>query len=114
MTFVPTNFTVSGVVRNSIAAERRKNAKDFASFNNATITKTYQAIIPVKPGSDIAVLRWLTRESFDKKAAAESLTITGYTENTLLPADVKPEAANSIGNLSDYLWYKFTATASNA
>ena len=75
-------------------------------------TRTYTTVIPVEPGADAATLRWLTRESFERKAAGDLLTIVEYTETTLSADDIPPKAGKQLPRpISDYTWHKFTATA---
>lgn len=78
-------------------------------------TRTYTTVIPVEPDTDAAVLRWLTRESFERKAAGDLLTIVDFTETKLTAADIPPKAAKQLPRpISDYQWHRFTATATAA
>lgn len=78
-------------------------------------TRHYQTVIPVEPDTDLDVLRWLTRESFENKAAGDCLHIVDYKESTLTVDDIPPKAAKQLARpLGDYQWLKFEATATNA
>lgn len=75
-------------------------------------TRTYTTVVPVEPGTDMVTLRWLVRESFERKAADDLLTLADYTETELSVDDIPPKAAKQLPRpLSDYTWHKFTATA---
>lgn len=76
-------------------------------------TRTYHTVIPLEPGADVEVARWLTRESFERKADSDCLRITDYTEGTLTVDQIPPKAAQQLPRpLADYQWLSFTATAS--
>lgn len=78
-------------------------------------TRHYHTVIPVEPGADLEVLRWLTRESFTRKAESDCLHIVDYTESTVKLEDIPPKAAKQLSRpLSEYQWLKFEATATNA
>ena len=92
------------------------------------VTKTYRTVIPAPPGTDLEVMRWLVRESFDLKAASEGLTISDYTETELEANDLTPTSTSkqqsfasrvfeiifNIAPTDAYQWFQFTAVASNA
>lgn len=78
-------------------------------------TRHYHTVIPVEPDADLEVLRWLTRESFERRAASDCLHIIDYRESTVAAADIPPKAAKQLGRpLTDYRWFAFEATATNA
>ncbi len=77
--------------------------------------RRYRRIIPLLPSvsaEDLAVMRWLTRESFEATAAADGLTVVDYAEATVpagsIPAANKERLTRPIG---DYRWHEFTALA---
>lgn len=75
-------------------------------------TRTYHTIIPVEPDADLDVLRWLTRESFERKADSDCLRIVDYTETEIGADQIPPKAAKRLPRpVSDYQWHSFTATA---
>lgn len=77
-------------------------------------TRTYRTVVPVDPGADIDVLRWLARESFENKAEGDGLRITSWAEATIEPYDLPPKAAKQLGKpLTDFAFYEFTAQATN-
>lgn len=78
-------------------------------------TRTYRTIIPAEPNTDLTVMRWLVRESFERKASSDLLRITSYTESTLPPEDIAPKVAEELGKPIDhYQWFCFEAQAMNA
>lgn len=78
-------------------------------------TRTYRTVVPLDPGADLDVARWLARESFELKAAGDCLHIVTYAESTVTAADLPPKAAKQLGRPLDYYqWYEFTATATAA
>lgn len=75
-------------------------------------TRTYRSTIPVDKDADLAVMRWLMRESFERTATSDSLHITEYTEVEVAPEDIPPKVAKDLGRpVTDFLWFSFTATA---
>ncbi|ASR85227.1 minor tail protein [Mycobacterium phage SirPhilip] len=74
-------------------------------------TKSYRTIIPIEPGADVEVLRWLTRESFEKAAGFMGLTITEYGEREVPWTELPPKAAEHLPLRADeYEWREFTGT----
>lgn len=77
--------------------------------------RTYRTVIPVDSDADLEVVRWLTRESFDRKAAGDALAIITYSESEVSPDDIPPKAAKRMPRpATDYVWLEFTATATAA
>ncbi|ALF01399.1 minor tail protein [Mycobacterium phage LilPharaoh] len=75
-------------------------------------TKSYRTIIPLEPGGDLELLRWLTRESFENTAANMGLTITEYNEREVPWLDLPPRAAEHLPLRADeYTWHEFSAVA---
>lgn len=75
-------------------------------------TRHYNTIVPVLPGADLDVLRWLTRESFERKAAGDCLIIVDYHEDTVAADDIPPKVGKQLDRpVKDYTWRRFTATA---
>ena len=78
-------------------------------------TRTWETIIPVERETtltdrDIEVMRWLARESFDRKAANEYLSIVEYRETIVDAEDIPPKAAKQLGRpAEDFVWFGFTA-----
>lgn len=78
-------------------------------------TRTYRTVVPLEPGADLDIARWLARESFEQKAAGDCLQIVTYAESTVATDDIPPKAAKQLGRPLDYYqWYSFTATATAA
>lgn len=78
-------------------------------------TRTYRTVVPVLPGDDIDLLRWLTRESFERKAKDDCLRMIDYAEDMVSADDIPPKAAEQLGRpVTDYQWYAFTGKATNA
>lgn len=77
-------------------------------------TKEYATIFPVEPGvTDIDVMRWLARESFEKTAANDYLHIVEYSEEIVAADEIPPRNAELLGRpLTDFEWWKFSAVAS--
>ena len=77
-------------------------------------TRTYRTVVPVLPDADLAVLRWLTRESFEYKAEGDALRIVSYTEDTVPAIDIPPKVGKQLGRpVGEFAWHRFTATATN-
>lgn len=78
-------------------------------------TRTYHTVIPLEDGADVDLLRWLTRESFERKAASDALKIDTYLEAEVDAADIPPKAGKQLPKpISAYRWHSFTATATAA
>ncbi|QIG61806.1 hypothetical protein SEA_JULIETTE_27 [Mycobacterium phage Juliette] len=78
-------------------------------------SKTYRTIVPVEPGTDFDLLLWLTRESFERKAEGDALTIVEFEHRTVSPGDLPPKAAKQLGRpLTDFEWFEFTGVARRA
>lgn len=76
-------------------------------------TRNYRTVIPVEPGADVEVLRWLTRESFERKADGDCLRLVDYREGTVAAEDIPPKAAKQLAKpVTDYLWLEFCGVAS--
>lgn len=77
-------------------------------------TRTYRTVIPVDPDADLDVLRWLVRESFERKADGDALRMVGYTEVVVPPEDINPKIGRQMGRpVSSYLWFRFEGRATN-
>jgi hypothetical protein len=77
-------------------------------------TRTYRTVIPVDPDTDLDVLRWLTRESFERKAEGDALRIIDYTEGTVPAEDIPPKVGKQLGRpVTTFQWYSFEAKATN-
>lgn len=77
--------------------------------------RTYRTVIPLDDGDDLEVARWLTRESFERKATSDALAIITYEESEMSAADIPPKAAKRLPRpVGDYRWLAFTATATAA
>ena len=77
--------------------------------------KTLTTIVPVDSGDDLELLRWLTRESFERKAESDLLRITEYTETPVDPADIPPKVGTQLGRpVEEFSWFEFTAIAVRA
>ena len=78
-------------------------------------TRTYRTVVPLDPGADLDIARWLARESFEQKAAGDCLVIVGYSESSVAADEIPPKAAKQLGRPLDYYqWLAFTATATAA
>ncbi|QJD50326.1 minor tail protein [Mycobacterium phage MarkPhew] len=74
-------------------------------------TKSYRTIVPIEPGTDVEVVRWLTRESFEKTAGFDGLTIVEYTEREVPWTDLPPKIAEHLPLRADeYDWREFVGT----
>lgn len=70
--------------------------------------RTYRVVIPVEPGTDVELLRWLTRESFERKALGDSLRLVEYSESVVPLDRIPPKAADHLPlPLSDYEFREF-------
>jgi len=73
--------------------------------------KRYRTIVPVpqdQAAQDKLVV-WLTRESFDRAAAADALALVEFTDvGTMDPADVPPKAEKQLGApATEFVWRVF-------
>lgn len=72
-------------------------------------TKSYRTIVPIEPGADIELARWLARESFERTAGDMGLTIIEYAEREVPWIDLPPKAAEHLARPADeYTWFEFT------
>lgn len=78
----------------------------------STDRRDYRTVVPTLPGTDLDVLRWLTRESMQDTAAADGLIVTDYREGEI-PAEEIPRANQEHLDrpIEDHRWLEFTATA---
>ncbi len=75
-------------------------------------SKLLATTIPVEPDADLDLLRWLTRESFERTAAAEYLRLTDYTETEVPWEDIPPKVGKQLGApVEHFQWFRFSATA---
>lgn len=76
-------------------------------------TRTYKTTIPYTADTDLDLLRWLTRESFEQKIAADNLILIEYTEHDVAPTAIPPAtrawAVEEFG--AEPAWREFTAEA---
>jgi len=77
-------------------------------------TKEYRTIFPVEPGvTDVELMRWFARESFENVAANDFLRIVEYTEQIVDASEIPPRNAALLGRpLTDFEWWLFSAVAS--
>lgn len=74
--------------------------------------KQYRTIVPVEHGLDHDQARWLARESFEKRAAADALNIADadYTERQVPVDEIPPKVLEQLGRpLTDFDFFEFTA-----
>lgn len=73
--------------------------------------KRYRTVVPVLPdqAAQNDLLVWLTRESFDRKAAADALAIVEFVDaGTMAPEDIPPKADKQLGRpAADFTWRVF-------
>lgn len=73
--------------------------------------KRYRTIVPVPQdqAGDGDVLVWLTRESFDRAAAADSLVIVDFTDGgEMATDDIPPKVEKQLGKpATDFVWRVF-------
>lgn len=78
-------------------------------------TRTYRTIIPVELDADLDLLRWLSRESFERKADGDGLRIETWSEEQVPADDIPPKAGKQLGRpVESFQWWRFTATATNS
>ncbi|OHU55922.1 hypothetical protein BKG83_17255 [Mycobacteroides chelonae] len=77
-----------------------------------TAARQLRTLFPQPPDTDVDVLRWLARESFELTAAAEGLHIVEYRASTVPPESI-PRAAQDHLDLpiETYTWHEFVAFA---
>ncbi len=80
--------------------------------------KRYRTVIPL-PQDQAAtdeLLVWLTRESFDRKAASDALVITEFTDDGVVPPeDIPPKVEKQLGRpATDFVWRVFEAVGERA
>lgn len=71
--------------------------------------KTYRATVPVPHDTQDDVLVWLTRESFDRAAEADSLVLREFTDlGEVAPEDIPPKVEKQLGKpATDFVWRSF-------
>lgn len=75
-------------------------------------TRTYKTTVPVDTDADLAVLRWLARESFERTATNDALAIISYTETEVPASEIPPKIGKVLPKpLTDYRFFRFVATA---
>ena len=76
-------------------------------------TRSYKTTIPYNEDTDLDLLRWLTRESFQHKIAADGLELVEYAEADVdaatIPAATRAWAVEEFG--AEPSWREFTAEA---
>jgi hypothetical protein len=79
--------------------------------------KRYRTVIPVLKGLTLdQELVWLTRESFDRKAATDALVIVEFTDLGTVPAeDIPPKAEKQLGKpATEFVWRVFEGVGARA
>lgn len=80
--------------------------------------KRYRAIVPIPRDQPVdgAVMVWLVRESFDRAAAADCLTIAEFVDlGTVSAADIPPKVDKQLGRPStDFVWHRFEGVGRRA
>ncbi|TWS20771.1 hypothetical protein FK529_05440 [Tsukamurella asaccharolytica] len=75
-------------------------------------TRTYKARLLVEPDTDLEQMRWLQRESFQRRAAADMLRIVDYTETEIPTDELNPAVAKDLPRpLEDYQCFEFIGVA---
>ncbi|KRQ20047.1 Uncharacterised protein [Mycobacteroides abscessus subsp. abscessus] len=84
-------------------------------------TRELKAVVPVLIGehtkADDELLVWLVRESFEREAAAEYLTLTEWRDcGDLHPSEVSPTTEREVLKrpATDFRWRMFTGTATRS
>lgn len=84
-------------------------------------TRELKAVVPVLIGehtkADDELLVWLVRESFEREAAAEYLTLTEWRDcGDLHPSEVSPTTEREVLKrpAADFRWRLFTGTATRS
>lgn len=78
-------------------------------------TRQYRTILPLQKTDDLDVALWLTRESFDRRAASEFLQIIEFSHRPIDPDTLPPKAAKQLGRpLTDFVWIEYSGTAQRA
>lgn len=80
--------------------------------------KRYRTIVPIPrdEAADEPTLVWLTRESFDLKAAGDALVIIEFTDMGEVAAqDIPPKADKQLGRpATDFVWRAFEGVGERA
>ncbi len=83
-----------------------------------TYQRRYRTIVPIPRDNpaDEAQLIWLTRESFDRKAAADALTIVDFIDaGEVAPEDIPPKADKQLGRpATEFVWRAFEGVGERA
>lgn len=83
-----------------------------------TYQKRYRTVIPVPRDQavDEPTLVWLTRESFDHKAATEALVIVDFQDaGEVPPEDIPPKADKQLGRpAAEFIWRAFEGVGERA
>lgn len=74
--------------------------------------RTYRRIIPLEPGQDLELLRWLTRESFETTAANDACVVVDYSERDVPFDEIPPEVVKRMRlPVRRYRWREYVAIA---
>lgn len=80
--------------------------------------KRYRTVVPVphEQAADDQTVVWLTRESFDRKAAADALVIVEFIDaGEMLAEDIPPKAEKQLGQpATDFVWRVFEGVGQRA
>lgn len=84
-------------------------------------TRELKTVVPMLIGehtpADDELLIWLVRESFEREAAAEHLTLTDWRDcGSIDPSEVSPQTEREVLKrpATDYRWRLFTGTATRS
>ena len=80
--------------------------------------KRYRTVVPVPQDQavDESVLVWLTRESFDRKARSDALTIVEFIDlGEVAPEDIPPKVDKQLGRpAAEFVWRAFEGVGRRA
>jgi len=77
--------------------------------------KTYRTQVPLEPGTDPDVALWFARESFERTASMDSLTIVEFRSQPLDWRDLPPKAEKQLGRkLSEFEWVEYIGIGERA
>jgi hypothetical protein len=80
--------------------------------------KRYRTVVPIPKDqpADEDTLVWLTRESFDRQAAGDALTLTTFLDvGEVAPEDIPPKADEQLGRpATDFVWRAFEGVGERA
>lgn len=77
--------------------------------------KRYSTIVPLEPDTDRDLALWLARETFERKASDDMLTIVEFDHREVPTDELPPKVEKQLGRpLTDFVWIEYTGVGRRA